>query len=102
MKALENVLNILNRYAKAGNLSIVDEESFNDIPGYTPGDVGVYADYDDHLLAAGDVDAFSSWYLDELPKQLDRVMKALGYRLVHENDGSGNGLWYCLMVYRKA
>jgi hypothetical protein len=70
-----------------------------------PGDVAIYSDHGDcetepNHLANIDFNAFQD-HMDQQAAEIDHHMSQKGYSRVEENDGSGNGMYYVAMLYRK-
>jgi hypothetical protein len=70
---------------------------------YKDGDVCIYYDYCTDELPDENFDEWQEWY-DSLflsEYSLDYLMSEFGYKQIYEQDGSGGGLWYGGLVYRK-
>lgn len=103
---IQVIMNNLNAHPQRGRIYVMDP-TVDDIglENVLPGDVVIAPDFDDdELRAAGDTDGvneLAEWYNSTLYIQIDRVMSSLGYDMIHENDGSGGGLYYGIVQYRK-
>lgn len=104
---IQVIMNDLNKYPQCGRIDVidptVDDIGLDDIQS---SDVVIAPDFwDDELRDAGDIDAvngLAEWYNVTLYDQIDLRMAQLGYIKIHDNDGSGGGLYYGIAQYRKA
>ena len=111
ISALGKFLNHYNYYPKLGNLSVIthDEASLGDEADLAPSDIVVYYDFSDEELwgKKEESDKFVSWMLGDNCKTngvleaIEIYMKHYGYNLFYEQDGSGNGLYYGILQFRK-
>jgi hypothetical protein len=103
---IQVIMNDLNAHPQRGRIHVMDPLADEmGLDSVLPGDVVIAPDFDDdELCAAGDTDGvneLAEWYNGTLYIQIDRVMNSLGYEMIHENDGSGGGLYYGIVQYRK-
>ena len=87
-------------------ISVVDEETLKNQYDedseikYKEGDIGIYYDYCEDELTEEQCEHIS----EESDKQLEMVTELLqnnGYNLTDHIDGSGNGMVYGLILFRK-
>jgi hypothetical protein len=99
-------LDKLNAYPTLGNSSVFvnSGQEFGFEVEVLPDDVTIYNDFCDDDLRGDDdaVNKFRTWYTETLYDQLVEYMAKLGYTFIDENDGSGGGLHYGAMLFRKA
>jgi hypothetical protein len=103
---LAHELDQLNSYPTLGNTNVFvnSGQEFGFESEVLPDDVVIYNDFMDDDLR-GDIDAvnkFCTWYNETLVSQLVDHMAKLDYVLVEDCDGSGGGLHYGAMLFRKA
>lgn len=98
-------LDQLNIYPTLGSITaFVDADVNFGFEEILPDDVVIYTDFTDDDLG-NDTDAvneFHTWYNDTLMNQLIAHMDKLGYTFLEDSDGSGGGLYYGGMLFRKA
>lgn len=87
-----------------GNFSLLDD-AHEHYENLQDGDICVYYDYcDDDLRGTDDrteVNALNDWLYDVAWPTVHKYMRDNEYEEVYENDGSGNGLMYGMVVFRK-
>jgi hypothetical protein len=66
-----------------------------------PSDVVIFYDYCTDEASDQLTDEFIEWLWKYSYAGLDKIMASLGYTMIGENDGSGNGLYYGTLHYRK-
>jgi len=102
--SIQNLLNTLNVWQPHGTIELItepdDREGFN-CPDLKDSDVLVYFNYMDDDMSDDEREVFGEWYYDELPNKLNDEMNKLGYFFHYDTDGSGGGLHYGGMLFRK-
>lgn len=93
-------------FSHLGNFSILTkEEAMDNFPEYQEGDVAFYYNYNDDELR--EVQAYDKqnilidYLYDEAWLTISEYMQDKGYEEVENIDGSGNGLYYGMVVFRK-
>ena len=100
---INTLLNELNVFSQIGSVSLVEDENRNNcgFDDVKDGDLMVYYDWMDDGLSEDDVKKFQEWYYDEFFTNLSTEMSKLGYSEVDEVCGSGGGLYYGVVLFRK-
>ena len=100
---IELALPTINQYPQYGTIEFVDHEQVGETFGpLQDDDLVVYYDFmDDECESQDEVDNLAGWYHDELPQQLVVLLDRFGYRFLSDMDGSGGGLYYGAIVFRK-
>jgi hypothetical protein len=98
---IQNTLNQLNSEMSCGDITLLDtnDETFKQIGmdgDPEPTDVVIYYDYD-----FDDNTEDQYWVFDHALPTIATYMESRGYEEVYDNDGSGGGLVYGAIVYRK-
>lgn len=99
---IAQMLELLNVWDKFGSVTILDGEDRKGC-GYDDlrdGDIVVFYDWVEDDMTPEEEDRFEAW-LDTYFTCMGKVLFDNGYHEVHHNDGSGNGLTYGCVVYRK-
>lgn len=100
--AINEFMSSLNIYPRHGRIDVLDP-AFDDCGlELLPDDVAIAPDFmDDDCVDSDERNQLAEWYYDTLYTQIHQYMTQLGYALIHEADGSGGGLYYGLVQYRK-
>jgi hypothetical protein len=100
---IEVIMSNLNKYHQYGSIDVIDPATQDiGLDEVSPDDVVIAPDFmDDGCPDQDTVNDLANWYNNELYGQIDLLMSQLGYTLVHDNDGSGGGLYYGIAQYRK-
>ena len=103
---LATYLNEWNEWNEYGNFSLLSyEDALGSVPpeelALQPDDIAIYYDYCDDELSEGDKDRLSGWLYDDAWPLIHKYMEVNKYVEVFENDGSGSGLYYGMVVFRK-
>lgn len=106
--AINKFLNHFNKFPQFGGSSVLAHEDcgFDEDRDLKSDDIVVYYDYcTDDCTDSKEVDAFAEWIFGHSHKEfigcLTMYMRHHGYKLFDEQDGSGNGLYYGIMHFRK-
>ena len=99
----EEFLKMVNKFSDLGDISVLDEETISGCHDCSePGDVALYYDFCTDEATPEQANEFSRWVFDELQEQLIIFMASQGFKFIEDNDGSGNGLYYGSLLFRKA
>ena len=99
----EEFLQFINKYPELGDITVLDlteaADTFSDLQ---PDDIVIYHDYcTDDIRRSVQEDVFYDWLM-RIFDTIDEFMADRGYTIkADEQDGSGGGLWYGAVVYRK-
>jgi hypothetical protein len=103
---LQTVIDALNNEWTCGEICLMSypESVDTGIDDVQPTDIMVYYDYCADDLSSTDENKLSEWLYSTPNGGLDAIGKYLasqGYEVVGENDGSGGGLYYGAINFRK-
>lgn len=104
----DEFLNFINKFPQLGGISVLDHESAEGChEDVRVGDVCIYYDYcTDDVRNTKEEDQFCEWVFNyERTGMLGLIREFMadqGYEEIDEHDGSGNGLYYGSIQYRKA
>ena len=100
---LSKLLMLLERFPHLGNTTVLphDDCGFEEDHDLTATDIVVYYDYVTDDCDKTERDKFGDW-LTDLLSGTTKFMEYSGYKLIDENDGSGNGMHYGILQFRKA
>lgn len=104
---LEQTVPFANQLTMGGGIDIMvtpdslPKKNYEPGPDYRPGDLVLHPYYDDSgLTDVDEVNLFCEWF-DNMLHRLMCDLHKLGYEMVTLEDGSGNGLYYCQLIFRK-
>ncbi len=88
-----------------GSISVLDSGDHGDagIEGTTPDDIIIYYDYCTDDLSSDETDRLIEWLFDSSSglRRFTQALANLGYNEFGDNDGSGGGLYYGCIAFRK-
>jgi len=95
---------IVNRYPELGHIEVMgplDQDYGFDVQVH-PDDVVIYTDFTDESLTDDDsINQFAEWYNNTLHYNIEKQMRMFGYQAIAGNDGSGGGLYYGAILFRR-
>lgn len=100
---IERFLPVINKFPQFGSIQVSDHDEVGETFGeLRPDDVVIYCDFmDDNCESDDQRDQLVTWYCDELTSELIALMGRFGYAFSADSDGSGGGLYYGAMLFRK-
>ena len=97
-----------DKFPKFGSLSVLSHRDVNngDDVDLDPSDIVIYYDYNNEECTEEEADALFEWLFGHekqtILETIELYMRHYGYKLFDEQDGSGNGLYYGTLHFRKA
>lgn len=103
----DEFLTFINKYPHLGGISVLDHESAEGThEDLRVGDVCIYYDYCTDDAGRIECDEFCEWVFGydraQMMGLIGEFMADQGYKQIDDNDGSGNGLYYGSIQFRKA
>lgn len=100
--SIPEFLNHTNLFPNLGDTTVLDhDEAKGSVDDLQEDDVVIYYDYCTDYIAETEAIKFRHWHFEEQTTLINNFMTDLGYELINELDGSGDGLYYGILQYRK-
>ncbi len=88
-----------------GHIGVLEQDQNENcgVDDTTPDDIAIYWDFCTDELSNDQTDKLIEWLFDSDTglNLLMEVMTSWGYKMIGDHDGSGGGLYYGALVYRK-
>lgn len=105
MSKLNKFLELINTYTNLGNITVLDlEQARSSHADVRDTDICIFYDFSTDEASDDEQERFVAWLWGQdgnIINQITQYMKYSGYYMIEDVDGSGGGLYYGSLQFRK-